>query len=313
MLVQLIRGNAADVLMDMPDESVDCCITSPPYWKKRRYEAGGIGNERKVDEYVHAVAEIMFEIKRVLKKTGSLWLNIADTYNNQKCMQLTPQRLALFLVDEQHWILRNDVIWAKTPGPDKADDRLTFSHEHLLHFVKDSWGYYYDDSVIRKGGVRIQGDTLDRCIKKIGTNQRMKQKEKRLCVEELRDIIGREAQFVMVLRGQRVAPGTKREIEIDRKGFYFMQYNPNGGKLPDVLHIPNRVGKRGRGPDNHCAAFPEELCEIPVLATCPPGGTVLDPMCGTGTAGVVARKYGRKFVGIDLSKDYLKYAAGRLK
>ena len=109
-----LNGDSLEILKSFPDESIDCCITSPPYWGKRQYENGGIGLEAKFNEYIDNLFAIIKEVKRVLKKTGSFWLNIVDSYKNKTLLGI-PWRVALKMMDDG-WILRNDVIWYKHAG-----------------------------------------------------------------------------------------------------------------------------------------------------------------------------------------------------
>lgn len=104
-----VQGDSLDVLRNFSDNSVDCCVTSPPYWQKRQYENGGIGLEDSPQEYINSLFEIIKEVKRVLKPSGAFWLNIGDSYHN-KSLQGIPWRVALKMIDDG-WILRNDVNW----------------------------------------------------------------------------------------------------------------------------------------------------------------------------------------------------------
>ena len=141
-------GDAATVLRSIPSESIDCAMTSPPYWQKREYANGGIGLERNYQDYIRNLLQVIAEVKRVLKTEGSFWLNIGDTYR-QKNLTGIPWRVALRLIDDQGWILRNSVIWNKVKsGMDTTKDRLGNVHEHLFHFVKVK-KYYYDLDSIR--------------------------------------------------------------------------------------------------------------------------------------------------------------------
>ena len=119
----LLSGDALEVLKSIPDNSIDCCMTSPPYWQKREYANGGIGLEKKYEEYIDNLVAICMEVHRVLKLTGSFWLNIGDSYKN-KCLLNIPWRVAIELTD-RGWILRNTIIWNKVKGGmDNSKDRL---------------------------------------------------------------------------------------------------------------------------------------------------------------------------------------------
>ena len=141
-------GNSLEILRLLPSESIDMAITSPPYWGKREYDGGGIGLESSHVEFIDALLNIFLELKRVIKPTGSFWLNIGDTYKNKSLLGI-PWRIALKMIDEQGWILRNEVIWNKVKGGmDNSTDKLGNVHEPMFHFVKNS-RYYYDADSIR--------------------------------------------------------------------------------------------------------------------------------------------------------------------
>jgi DNA modification methylase len=144
-----LLGNASRVLGNFPDSSIDFCMTSPPYWGQRKYHNGGIGLEADYEDYISNLITVFAQIHRVLKPTGSFWLNIGDSYLN-KCLLGIPWRLAITLIDQQDWILRNSVIWNKIKGaPDNTQDRLRNVHENVFHFVKIPKDYYYDVDAIR--------------------------------------------------------------------------------------------------------------------------------------------------------------------
>src|SRR5439155_12188966 len=123
-----LLGNSLSVLKLLPDECIDFCMTSPPYWNKRQYHNGGIGLEEKYEDYISNLMQIFEQVKRVLKVSGSFWLNLGDTYH-QKLLMGIPWRVAIKLIDDQGWILRNDVVWNKVKGGlDNTDDRLGNVH-----------------------------------------------------------------------------------------------------------------------------------------------------------------------------------------
>src|SRR3989442_431700 len=143
-----LLGDARTALASFSPSCVDCCITSPPYWGQRAYSGGGIGLEETVVEYVENLLAIVAEVKRVLKPTGSFWLNIGDTYQRKSLVGI-PWRVALAMTDRQGWILRNSVIWNKVKGGlDNAKDKLRNIHETVFHFVKSD-RYFYDTDAIR--------------------------------------------------------------------------------------------------------------------------------------------------------------------
>lgn len=325
----LFNGNAVEVLATLPDECIDCVITSPPYWGKREYENGGIGLESKPNEYVDALAEIFLEIKRILKPTGSVWLNIGDSYH-RKALQGIPWRVAFELIDNQDWILRNSVIWNKVKsGMDNSKDRLGNVHEDIFHFVKKNKGYFYNADAIRSkpreakvvngSVVSATGVSGVRYRRQIELSTALSDEEKKEAIKALEATLndvssGSISDFRMIIRGQQRTThsnSTKlsgRAKELKDRGFYFLKYHPKGSKPSDVWDIlPEDTQKRKL----HFAPFPEDICKIPILATCPEGGVVLDPFCGTGTSLFVAQNLGRKSIGIDLSLEYLEISYKR--
>jgi hypothetical protein len=211
---------------------------------------------------------------------------------------------------------------------DNSKDKLGNVHEPLFHFVKTQ-KYYYDvdairaaphKTMVRNGAVisatGVCGIKYKRQIE-LSTVLSDSEKKNAICALEnmLQDVQnGTIADFRMIIRGQqRVTHSDNNKVsgrakEMDEKGFYFLKYHPNGSKPRDVWDIlpedtQNRAG--------HFAPFPEDLCKIPTLATCPPNGIVLDPFVGTGTSVAVAYNLNRKSIGIDISAEYIKIANAR--
>ena len=324
-------GDAADLLGEFPDECVDCCLTSPPYWSQRQYSTRGIGSEPDWGAYLRDLSAILEEVARVLKPGGSLWLNIGDVYEKKNLIGL-PWRIALELTDRHGWTLRNDVIWHKVKGcPDNAKDKLRNVHEHVFHFVRSPRDYYYDVDAIRskprearvvKGAVvSATGVSGVRYKRQIELSTSLTPREKKAASEALEGMLddvrqGRAADFRMIIRGrQRVTHSDSAKVsgrarDLKEKGFCFLRYHPNGSKPGDVWEI---LPEDTQGRKTHFAPYPEDLCKIPILATCPEGGLVLDPFCGTGTTMLVAFQLGRQSVGIDLSPDYISAAEERCR
>ena len=324
-----ICGNALEVLPEIPADVFDCCMTSPPYWGKREYENGGIGLEGDYCDFINNVASVCWQVKRVLKPTGSFWLNVGDSYAGKRLLGI-PWRLAVKLMDEQGWTLRNSVVWNKVKGdPDNTKDRLRNIHEDVFHFVKSPRGYYYDADAIRstpKKAKVVNGSVVSatgvrgvRYKRQIELSADLTHQEKHNAFQALQEMLGLVARgliadFRMIIRGQQRTTHSDSEKlsgrakELRDKGFYFLKYHPNGSKPSDVWDIiPEDTQKR----KTHFAPYPEDLCRIPILATCPAGGLVLDPFCGTGTTMLVASRLGRRSVGIDLSSEYVEEAESR--
>jgi len=324
----VLLGDARTVLDQLPTSSIDFAMTSPPYWGKREYEGGGIGLERDYQDFIRHLLDIFLSLKRVLKPEGSFWLNIGDTYHD-KGLAGIPWRVALELTDRQGWILRNSVIWNKVKsGMDNTKDRLGNIHEHVFHFVKQP-KYYYDADAIRSkpresrivngAVVSATGVSGVRYKRQIELSTSLSEEEKQAAFKALDQVLadvgaGRISDFRMIIRGQQRATHSDNEKvsgrakELRDKGFYFLRYHPNGSKPADVWDImPEDTQRR----ETHYAPYPVDLCRIPILATCPHGGVVLDPFCGTGTTLLAARDLGRQSIGIDISSHYLKIAEER--
>ena len=324
----LLLGDAQVVLDKLPGSSIDFAMTSPPYWGKREYEGGGIGQESDYSEFIRHLSNIFLALKRVLKPEGSFWLNIGDTYQD-KGLAGIPWRVALELTDRQGWILRNSVIWNKVKsGMDNTKDRLGNIHEHVFHFVKQS-KYHYDTDAIRskpREALVVNGAVVSatgvsgvRYKRQIELSTSLSEEEKREAFKAIEQILadvgaGSISDFRMIIRGQQRATHSDSEKvsgrakELRDRGFYFLKYHPNGSKPADVWDImPEDTQKR----ESHYAPYPVDLCRIPILATCPPDGVVIDPFCGTGTTLLAARDLGRQSIGIDISSHYLEIAEER--
>lgn len=295
----LLSGNALDILKDLPSESIDMTITSPPYWQQRKYtHPHSIGNEPSLPDYIDSLLQVFAEVKRILKPEGSCWLNLGDTYRH-KNLQGIPWRIAIALQDTQGWILRNDVIWHKIKGsPDNSKDKLRTVHEYLFHLVKQP-KYYYDVDAIRKTAkssrVKKNGQVVTATgvsgvnyRRQINRTSELDKLEKANAFTALDNALEKVKQgewfdFRMVIRGQQrtthsdAVEVSGRALELKKKGFYILPYHGKGSKPADVWDIlPEDRWRK----DKHFAPFPEELCLIPMKASCPRGGIVLDPFVG---------------------------------
>ncbi len=327
----LICSDALTALQKIGTESIDFIMTSPPYWSKREYSHGGIGLEGTYQEYIDNLLKIFYQVKRVLKPTGSFWLNIGDTYHikNLCCI---PHRVAIRMTDEQGWILRNSIVWNKLKGGmDNSKDRLGNIYEQLFHFVKNKKDYYYNSDAIRSKPRKakvINGSVVSatgvsgvRYRRQIELSTALTLKEKKGAYAALQEILdsvasGRISDFRMIIRSQqRTTHSNSEKIsgrakELKEKGYYFLKYHPKGSKPSDVWDIlPEDTQKR----NDHSAPYPVEICLIPLKATCPPKGLVLDPFCGTGTTLIAASLLGYSSIGIDISPEYIQQATERLR
>lgn len=323
-----VQGDSLEVLKTIDNESIDCCITSPPYWRKRQYKSGGIGLESSVEEYIDSLFAVICEVQRILKPSGSFWLNIGDTYYN-KSLQGIPWRVALRMIDNG-WILRNDIIWNKQKGgmcPQK--DRFGNIFENFFFFVKSS-RYYFNADAIRakcretkiKNGAIISATGVSgvKYRRQIELSMSLTPEEKKNALQALDKMkekmqSGKISDFRMIVRNQQRTTHSDstlvsgRAKELIEKGFYFLCYNSKGTMPNDVWDIlPEDTQNR----KEHFAPYPEELCVFPIKATCPDDGIVLDPFSGTGTTAKVAYDLDRKSIGIDISTEYNQLAQRRI-
>jgi site-specific DNA-methyltransferase (adenine-specific) len=143
MAYEVLIGSVLDKIKEIESESVDSVITSPPYFGLRDYgNDEQIGLEETPEEYIQKMVDVFREVHRVLKPTGTVWLNIGDTYKNSQLM-LIPHKL-LIALQEDGWIIRQDIIWYKTnPMPEPVKTRCTKSHEHIF-FMTKSKKYYFN-------------------------------------------------------------------------------------------------------------------------------------------------------------------------
>lgn len=307
---KIICADALETLKKFPDESINCSITSPPYYGLRDYHnEGQIGRETTVEEYLDRLKQVFHEVKRVLKKDGTCFIVIGDSYAgtgpkgkyidpkypNGRNVQNTsitqnisgykskdlmgiPWRLAL-LLREDGWYLRSDIIWHKENAmPESCKDRPTRSYEHIFLLSK-SPKYYYDYEQIAEP---------------------MKESSKK------RYTRGRKAdnKYLKENSGAKIQKINKAR----RYGEYRGDNIPQFRNKRDIWTI-NTVSFRGE----HYATFPPKLAEICMIAGCPKGGIILDPFIGSGTVGFVALMQDRKYIGIELNERYCKLARKRVE
>ena len=313
-------------LKKIPDNSIDCSVSSPPYWGLRDYGADGqLGQEADFKEFVSKLIEIYSEIYRVLKPTGTCFVNLGDTYagsgsgttknadiskyvenskqvyvlpngtakasqfrgtNLNKSLLMIPERFALGMIDNG-WILRNQIIWHKpNQMPQSATDRFTVDFEKIFFFVKQSTGYYFE--------------------------------------QQLEPAIGYDGRKDIDYKGGQ------KDVSIGKHTRWKTKNVQDKGQQPNSMHIKRELGI----PDEvyyernvrtvwsintkpyseaHFATYPEKLVERMIKSGCPENGVVLDPFMGAGTTGLVARKLNRNYLGFEINSEYLKIANNRIR
>lgn len=289
----------------LPDECVNCIVTSPPYYALRDYGVDGqIGLEETPEEYIGKLVDVFRELKRLLRKDGTLWVNIGDSYagsgkgaakcpeNAMKYKQGTnkgtigcaatikklhgykgkdligiPWMLA-FALRADGWYLRQDIIWSKqNPMPESVKDRCTRSHEYIFLFSKSA-RYYFDADAIKQ-------PSKSSTIARIATHS---------------VVGGRKRQQINESSDPMFRHNTNREYEYTGRA--------NKRSVWEVATTPFK--------EAHFATFPEDLIVPCILSGCPAGGLVLDPFNGSGTTRIVANKLGRNAIGFELNPQYIE-------
>lgn len=285
-----------DTLKRFESGSIDCVITSPPYWQLRDYGyPNQWGLEPTFQLYLEHLWSMMDEIHRVLKPTGTVWVNLGDTYNGNKtsnndpkqkestvksqvlktkqnkiadrCILLIPHRFAIGCID-RGWIMRNDCIWAKRNGmPESVTDRFSKKHEYFFFMVK-SEKYFFDLDAIK-----------DKAMPDTSIRDRDNTK--------LNNTPGRSKMGGLVTNG-------------------YTTKNP--GSVSDFWDIPTKPST-----EKHYASYNDSLLVKPILAGCPEGGVIYDPFMGTGSTAEAALRANRKFIGSEMSTEYVDICNRRLK
>ena len=309
----IYHGDSLVQLRKLESESIDLIITSPPYYGLRNYGVDGqIGLEKTPQDYINNLMNVFTECKRVLKKTGSLWVNIGDTYGTvsggsvdylkgnkkiygkipyhegivtsqdvkktlvQKSLIGIPERFVIAMTDAG-WIRRNTIIWYKPNCmPSSAKDRFTVDFEYFYFFTK-SQRYYFETQY-----EPLSNETILRYKRGVSATNKW--------------VNGPDGQTKHTMN-QPSQHDKNREHP----------HKDIGRLKRTVWQIPTQPLKEA-----HFAVFPEKLIETPINACCPPNGIVLDPFCGSGTTCLVAKKLGRQYIGIDLNPQYIQIAQKRI-
>ena len=304
---KILLGNAPDVLRELPDNSIHCCVTSPPYWGLRDYGVEGqLGLEPTMEEYLEKMLVIFREIRRVLRSDGTLWLNLGDSYNGsgpsggpgkqytnigsqgttlKRVAGLKPKDLVgipwrvAFALQSDGWYLRSDIIWHKpNPMPESVTDRPTKSHEYIFLMSKRE-RYYYDADAIKEDCLSGPSDIkkMLESLPRIGGKHKI-----------LTDPLSKASSLTNI--GQKRAVG-----------------DPSGRNKRSVWTVATQPFSGA-----HFATFPPELIKPCIKAGCPEQGIVLDPFMGSGTTAEVCCNHGRQYIGIELNPEYIVLAQDRI-
>ncbi len=328
MTVTILKGDCRETLKELPSKSVQCCVTSPPYFGLRNYDhANQIGQEATPDAFVAQLVSVFREVHRVLKDNGSLWLNLGDSYASFRDGKVQPDtargdslgtvvpkgsaknRMAstfantsikhkdligipwkvAFALQNDGWYLRQDIIWHKpNPMPESVKDRCTKSHEYIFLLTK-SPRYYYDSAAIAEDAIYTGLKGQDKGGFKDAKNYNGKHSDKKVIYK------GSGVDKTSAARGG------------DRS---FNGGFPEGNGKRNKRSVWTVATNPFKGA--HFATFPPGLIEPCVLAGSAKGDIVLDPFGGAGTTGLVADRNGRNAILCELNPDYVDIARKRI-
>jgi DNA modification methylase len=327
MSVRLLIGDCRDRLAELPDQSVHCCVTSPPYFGLRDYGCDGqMGLEPTPDEFVAGMVGVFREVRRVLRDDATLWLNIGDSYNaynggagpgSKLSKDQTEQRpklatgfglqvkslkpkdligipwLLAFALRADGWYLRQDIIWSKpNPMPESVRDRCTKAHEYLFLLSKGP-KYYYDCDAIRDP---LADASIARLSQDVA-NQRGSDR-----------VPGKTNGTMKAVAKRGMRSSNLEDFGLTRGTSNPSCVNEAGANKRSVWTVATQPFSEA-----HFATFPPALIEPCILAGCPVGGTVLDPFGGAGTTGLVADRLQRSAILIELNPEYAEIAERRIQ
>lgn len=309
-------GDCMAILPTLQAESVDCVVTSPPYWCLRDYGASGqLGLEVTPDEHVAKMVKVFAEVKRVLKNTGTCFVNYGDSYatgkkwGKTKDLCLIPQRFAIAM-QNAGWFVRSEIIWAKpNPMPESVTDRPASAHEKIFLFTKAPT-YFYDADIVRQ---KLSGGSIQRLSQDIehqtGSSRANGGNKKNGNMKAVSGKYRVKRQRGQV-PGNRVQAGLARLDQMSKA-----EQCANGRNLRDYEPAPMPVWNIATVPftGEHFATFPPELAERCILAGCPKNGVVMDPFAGSGTTGLVALRHSRKAVLIEINENFMDMALRRIR
>jgi len=318
-LNKIICGDSYYLLQEIPDNSINLVITSPPYFQQRDY-GKGIGNEEKLEEYLDNLIKIFSECVRVTKENGSIVFNLGDKYNDGNLL-MVPYRFAFEALKTNPIMLVNIVTWVKSnPTPRQFKRRLVSSTEPFFHFVKSKSYYYNLDGFLSHLNC---SKTKRNSSSKIGQkyfdlieNSSLSEEEKRTAKKELLQVIqevkiGKIESFRMKIRDIHSAPfgGQEggRKSQLENKGFTIIKILGRGLKK-DVIECPVETIKGNK----HPAIYPEYIIQEFLKLLTKKGDIIVDPFIGSGTTAIACKKLARDYIGMDINPKYCKEAEDRI-
>lgn len=329
---KIINKDCLTGLKELPGCCIDCCVTSPPYFRLRDYGHGDqIGLEATPEMYVAKMVDVFAEVKRVLKKEGTLWLNLGDSYcatgtgsgnqssstlqggkknqieagkrpNKKPTGDIKPKDLigipwmVAFALRSSGWYLRQDIIWHKpNPMPESVTDRCTKSHEYVFMLAKSS-SYYYDAQAIKTPATTNEGRPPG-----VTRNREYEYNSKEN---------NNPGSYLKPVKKDKQRGHSRRHAGFNNRwdNMSTSEQMSMGANKRSVWTVPTFPYA-----DAHFATFPEHLITDMIKAGCPEGGIILDPFMGAGTTAVVARKLNRNFIGFELNPEYIEIANKRLQ
>lgn len=348
-LNQIIQHNVLNTPWPLHDNSIDCCVTSPPYWGLRDYGvAGQLGLEKTPEEFINKMVIVFDEVRRILKPEGTCWINIGDSYASTSKNRTSKQARAnstlngstkhqdtilkqqskivgglkekdlvgipwmlAFALRSAGWYLRQDIIWQKpNPMPESVSDRCTKAHEYIFLLSKSARYHFTQSAILEPVSANTHARLSQNLQNQVGSKRANGGNK---CNGNMK-AVGRKVSDTGVGWGKLtdLNPGDNRARPPRIKN--------NESFDASMAIMPNERNKRSVWTvptqpfsEAHFATFPEKLITPCILAGCPPGGIVLDPFMGAGTTALVALSHSRKFTGFELNPEYIEIANKRLK
>lgn len=308
----ILTGDVLEQLKSLPDESVNCVVTSPPYWGLRDYgNDGQIGLEPTPQAYISKMVEVFREVRRVLRDDGTLWLNIGDSYKpagKGSTKAGFNERYFGKKFDSDKQSAQENHLDRSSFKADVKEKELVGIPWRLAFALSDDGWYLRQDIIWAKPNVMPES-VRDRCTKSheyvFLLTKSPKYYYDHVAIKEPVSEVSLKRAKSGWKSDRPSAKTSKGGIDVEVMGNRFV--NPAGRNKRDVWFIPTASFKGA-----HFAVMPERLVEPCILAGCPEGGVVLDPFFGSGTVGVVAIKHNRKYIGIELNPEYVEVAKKRL-